>query len=131
MGVKSRLYEYIKAKHLTVKGFEQSCNLSNGYVSSIKEGIGTKKLEIILERYPDLDRNWLLFGEGNMFGGNVVREPDFAGYANAALQKTINLLAETNSRLVDDNLRLCEELKKVKSENELLKKGLGAQEQAG
>lgn len=60
MSVKDRLKEYIKSKQLTIKAFEESINASNGYVNSISKGIGKEYLEIIREKYPDLDLNWLL-----------------------------------------------------------------------
>lgn len=66
MSVKKRLTDFVKSKGLTVQKFEALCRLSNGYVSSIRKGIGTNKLEIILKEFPDLNRDWLLYGEGDM-----------------------------------------------------------------
>lgn len=64
--VKDRLNEYIKVKNITVREFERGANLSNGYVSSIRRGIGRDSLDKILEQYTDLNRDWLLYGEGKM-----------------------------------------------------------------
>lgn len=64
--VKDRLLRYISEKNMTVRDFERSVALSNGYVSSIRKSIGHDKLESITEKYPDLNRDWLLFGEGEM-----------------------------------------------------------------
>ena len=64
--VKGRLYKFIEHKMLTVKQFEVSCGLSNGYVSSIRKSIGEQKLSAILRKYEDLNRDWLLFGDGPM-----------------------------------------------------------------
>lgn len=66
MSVKERLIDFIKSKGLTVQKFEGLCGLSNGYVSSIRKSIGTSKLEIVLAQFPDLNRDWLLYGEGDM-----------------------------------------------------------------
>ena len=66
MGVKERLNEYIKSQGLSVLAFEKMCGLSNGYVSSISKGIGKEKLENILRIFPNLNREWLLYGEGEM-----------------------------------------------------------------
>lgn len=40
--------------------------MSNGYVSSIRKGLGVTKLENVLNAFPDLSRDWLLYGEGEM-----------------------------------------------------------------
>lgn len=64
--VKSRLYSYIEHKGVTVRDFERGANLSNGYVSSIRKSIGDKSLIKILGQYTDLNRDWLLYGDGDM-----------------------------------------------------------------
>lgn len=63
MSVKERLKDYIKSKGLTIKAFENSINASNGYVNSISKGIGKEYLEIIREKYPDLDLEKLLYSD--------------------------------------------------------------------
>ncbi len=66
MGVKERLLEYINYKQITNKTFEITANLSNGYVNNFDGNFRTKTLEKILTAYPDINRNWLLYGEGEM-----------------------------------------------------------------
>ncbi len=65
--IKERLLEFVKREGLTVKSFEIESGLSNGYVGSIKKSIGSKKMEQILQAFPQLSREWVLFGEGNMY----------------------------------------------------------------
>ena len=48
------------------KAFEQEAGLSNGFVNNIKMTIHPKSSEKILRAYPEVNRNWLLFGEGEM-----------------------------------------------------------------
>ena len=48
------------------KAFEQEVGLSNGFVNNIKMTIHPKSSEKILRRHPEVNRNWLLFGEGEM-----------------------------------------------------------------
>lgn len=64
--VKGRLYSYIEHKGITVRDFERGASLSNGYVSSIRKSIGANSLDKILEQYTDINRDWLLYGEGEM-----------------------------------------------------------------
>ena len=64
--IKDRLVRYIKYKGLSVRRFEISVNAANGYVNSIRKGIGVDRLESIKTVYPDLNITWLLSGEGRM-----------------------------------------------------------------
>ena len=40
--------------------------MSNGYVANIRKGIGVDKLLNIAQQFPELNRDWLLYGEGEM-----------------------------------------------------------------
>lgn len=64
--VRGRLKMYINHLGISVLAFEKSIGASNGYVSSISKGIGAKYFREITEKYPELDPNWLLTGEGSM-----------------------------------------------------------------
>lgn len=66
MGVKERLLDFINYKQITNKSFELTAGLSNGYINNFDGNFRTKTLEKILTAYPELDRNWLLYGEGEM-----------------------------------------------------------------
>lgn len=73
MDIKERTYEFIRYKGLTVKKFEELCGLSNGYVSSMRKGYGTDKLNNVLKIFPELNREWLIYGEGEMITGNITQ----------------------------------------------------------
>lgn len=64
--VKDRTVQFIKYKGINMKTFETKCNLSTGYVTSMRKGYGSNKLKNVLTAYPELNREWLLYGEGNM-----------------------------------------------------------------
>ena len=64
--VKSRTIEFVKAKGIKMKVFEERCGLSSGYVTSMRKGFGPDKLTGVLKAFPELNRNWLLYGEGKM-----------------------------------------------------------------
>lgn len=57
--------------HLTQKAFEERCGMGNGYVNSIRKGIGPEKMQDIIRAFPELNREWLLFGEGNPLKNNT------------------------------------------------------------
>lgn len=48
------------------KAFEQQVGLGNGFVNNIKKTIRTDSIERILSAFPEVRRDWLLFGEGEM-----------------------------------------------------------------
>lgn len=64
--VKERLLDYINSKKLSVREFERSSNLSNGYLKSLRHAPKEDKLSTILSAFPDLNRDWLLTGKGEM-----------------------------------------------------------------
>lgn len=73
--VKERLKKYLIYKGLKVQPFEKSIGASNGYVSGMVNTIGNKYLNIILTTYPDLNRDWLLYGEGEMLNSPADQRP--------------------------------------------------------
>ena len=64
--VKERTIQFIKYKGISMKSFEELCGLSTGYVTSMRKGYGSEKLNNVLIAFPDLNRDWLLYGEGDM-----------------------------------------------------------------
>lgn len=64
--VKQRLVQFIKSMHMTQRAFEIRCGMSNGYIANIRKGIGEDYLLNIAQQFPELNRAWLLFGEGEM-----------------------------------------------------------------
>lgn len=71
MNVKERIYFFVKAKGITIKKFEEDSQLSNGYVSSMRKSLGDEKLNNVLKAFPELNRDWLLYGEGEMLKSSV------------------------------------------------------------
>lgn len=71
MSIKERIYTFIKYKDITVKKFEEMCGLSNGYISSMRKGFGTEKLNNVLKLFPELNREWLIYGEGEMLNNTI------------------------------------------------------------
>jgi transcriptional regulator with XRE-family HTH domain len=64
-----RLAQFIKAKGLSIRAFEQKAGLSNATVSrAIKNNtsFAVEHLEKIGATFPELNLNWLVKGEGEM-----------------------------------------------------------------
>lgn len=64
--IKERTIMFVKHLGVSMKTFEEACGLSSGYVTSMRKGFGPDKLNNVLNAYPQLNRDWLLYGEGNM-----------------------------------------------------------------
>lgn len=66
MGQKERLIAFCESMGMKKAEFERLANLSNGYVNKLKGSIGDGKLNDILRAFPQINRIWLLTGEGDM-----------------------------------------------------------------
>lgn len=67
--VKDRLTKFRQYKKLGQGKFEKLSGLSNGYLTQLRKAPGAEKLQRILCAFPDLNRTWLLTGEGEMLTG--------------------------------------------------------------
>jgi len=80
-----RIKQYIDLKGVKVSAFEKEIGMSNGsFASQLKNNktIGVDKLENILKKYPEINPEWLLTGNGNML------KMDFLNEAPATYNKT-------------------------------------------
>jgi len=101
MGVKERIYLFAKSEHLPIKRFEQMCGMSNGYVSSMRKGMGADKLENVLRAFPNLNRDWLLYGEGEMI--KTSQNEQYVGDISGSYVVEVNLNG-TNIRVNADRM---------------------------
>ena len=64
--VKQRLIAFISYLGLSKNAFEIACGLSKRYVSNISVSISPSVIEKISLKFPQLNKSWLLTGEGEM-----------------------------------------------------------------
>lgn len=64
--VKQRLIAFISYLGLSKNAFEVACGLSKRYVSNISVSISPSVIEKISLKFPQLNKSWLLTGEGEM-----------------------------------------------------------------
>ena len=72
--VKDRLTKFRQYKKLGQGKFEKLSGLSNGYLTQLRKAPGSEKLQRILCAFPELNRTWLLTGEGDMLIGEQVEQ---------------------------------------------------------
>lgn len=117
MTIKERVLEFISSKNIPVSEFERRCDLSNGYISSMRKGFGTGKLDNVLKEFTEINRDWLLYGDGEMLKNTPNREmvsdkkddvrmsrevfDQIIRLTETVLsqQRTIETLAETNKKI--------------------------------
>lgn len=66
MTVKDRLLQFMAHVNMSQARFEKHVGLSNGFVNNVGNGLTTKSLQKIKDKYPQLNTSWLLNGEGQM-----------------------------------------------------------------
>lgn len=64
--VKERLLAFLKEKRISQIEFTRNLGVSATYVGAMRKGISASKQKKLFELYPELNRDWLLFGEGEM-----------------------------------------------------------------
>lgn len=120
--IKERTIELVKIKGLTMRAFEEMCHLSTGYVTSMRKGFGSDKLKNVLTAFPDLNRDWLLYGEGEMLKPTYTQ--NVHGGKNFTQTGDVNAIpVETLNKALDE---ITEQRKLVEKSQEQLSK---AQEQ--
>lgn len=120
--ISQRIKAFANYKRISIAEFEKRANLSNGYANNVSKGIGSEKLKGILEAFSELNREWLLYGEGSMIRTDtptisVIGNNNVSGVnnrvekaENAALldelaaqrlltEKAVNQLAETQRQM--------------------------------
>lgn len=67
--MKERLVQIAEYMKMSIRAFESECNLQRGNISNMSEtgAIGSDKMSKIFARFPDLNLEWLLTGDGVMF----------------------------------------------------------------
>lgn len=79
--VKERLIAFISYLGMSKNAFEIACGLSTRYVSNISASVSPDKLKQISLKFPELNVEWLLTGQGEMLR-EIHSTPTFQGDIN-------------------------------------------------
>ena len=71
MQIIDRLFEFFREKALSNYKVEQACGLSNGYLRNLRKAPSAEILERIFSTYPELSREWVMYGSGEMLRSSV------------------------------------------------------------
>lgn len=92
--VKERLIAFISYLGMSKNAFENACGLSTRYVSNISASVSPDKLKQISLKFPELNVEWLLTGQGEM-----LREI----HSTPTIQGDINISGSNNSNIGHGN----------------------------
>lgn len=128
--IKERVLEYIKINNLSKQDFCDKTGISyaNMVGKSLQSELGGEQIYEILQRFPDLNSDWLLLGRGEMLrsvGQNVgnithgtavgvnVNGNDISITNNNPLLPTVEHLCESVRDLTTQNTQLLGELSRL------------------
>jgi len=120
MCLKDRVSEYCKIKNIAISRFEKDSGLSNGYFNQVKKRPSLDKIESIERAFPDLNKEWLLTGEGEMLlkGDTAIASGD----SSVAVNHNSGSIATGDSAVLRERVamleRLLEEKDKLLEEKE-------------
>lgn len=83
--IQDRIIKYIEFKGLTKYKFYKETSLSNGFLDK-KGSIGVDKCEIIYSKYPDINLEWLITGNGEM-----IKRNDSNNFKSSLKSKELNV----------------------------------------
>lgn len=118
--IKDRLTKFYKTIGITKREFERRCGFSNGYMDKLKDCPSSIKLERILSEFPQLDRVWLVTGEGDMLNESQTVSGEISGNvinghvggdvnSNAAIVKALEINQKSQEQ-IDRLLAIIERL---------------------
>lgn len=124
MGLKERILLFISHVGVSKSTFERACGLSNGYVNNLKGSIGANKLEGILSAFPQLNRNWLLTGEGQMLlqsdgihiGRNNMSRGHIGSHTTYNTYNTYNLETPRTEEYIENGYKITADIQATVSE---------------
>jgi hypothetical protein len=111
MKIIDRIIIFIKHKNLSMRAFDISIGVGNGYTSKQAKSnasVGSDVLEKIIEKYPDLSPLWLVTGQEPMIINpkkKVVEPlPDYGNSIDEIIENKIRRIVEEQFKEFSDKL---------------------------
>lgn len=121
--IKERIQTLIKALNLSGREFCKSIGQSDSWNRMIGTTIGLDIVRTILRTYPNININWLVLGEGEIFIENTpteLQERPTKLYFNKNYETLFEELRLDNKELREENKKLRESLLDLMYKNEKL-----------
>lgn len=133
-----RFLQYLEYKGITENKATVDCGLSKGLINQAKNGksdLGNKAVEKVLIFYRDLNKVWLLTGEGEMLNSDqpedsMAEQPEPDTSLVEYLKRKVAELEGKVEKLTDEKADLLQQNAVLKYENQLLapQKGRNAED---
>lgn len=120
--VKQRITLFIESKGMKPATFERLCGLSNGYLNQLKKSPSLSKIEQICDSFPEINKEWLVTGKGEMFAKKNEQKSQPENHQNTDL---VEALRSHIADLQAERDRLLEEREELKAEIDTLRQSLG------
>lgn len=122
MKIIDRIIEFIKHKNMSMRAFDISIKVGNGYTSKQAKSnasVGSDVLERIIDTYPDLNPLWLITGDGNMIlevkkSGEPL--PDYGKSIDEILENKIKRIVQEQLKDFSDKLETFPTLDQISKE---------------
>lgn len=89
---------------MTIREFEKKCELAQGSIQRAINGtnIGIDKLEIISKKFPQINMDWLVSGDGEVIEtDSILMEPTVRLYGRGDNEYILKTIVSSNEKLVD------------------------------
>lgn len=123
---KDRLLEFIKFLGISVRAFERSIGTSQAAIPQVKEKLSPALLNKVCAGYPQLNKFWLLTGEGSMLNPEAQAEVQYFNTGTAIQGGDNNIInADQSAVIASLNARIkeleetCESLRESVHERDL------------
>lgn len=110
--IKNRLIAIAKHFGISNRQFELSVGLGNGYINNAPKTISNKVAERILEKYSNINRVWLLTGEGEMLRNANEEHPPNESAGTSTMGDMIKIIHELQRTIRD----MLDELQQLRAE---------------
>ena len=116
MSLNKRTKTFVKSQQITMKAFEESINASNGYINNVTRSISLEKIDLIVEKYPILNIEWLLTGKGDMLKPlSALKEPELQ-YVNEDEKTRASITAKALVKIDASVTQLLQEVSEIKEQ---------------
>lgn len=122
MKIIDRIIDFIKHKNMSMRAFDMSIKVGNGYTSKQSKSnasIGSDVLERIIDTYPELNPLWLITGKGEMIidvKNSNEPLPDYGETIDEILENKIKRIVQEQLKEFSDKLESFPTLDQISKE---------------